>query len=57
MWTSGQHVWSLEVRADRQQVVHRIAFTLRAPSRIALSTPVSQAACGNISAPGQRAAR
>ena len=44
MWTSGQHVGSLEMWADRQQVVHRIAFTLRAPSRIALSTPVSQAA-------------
>jgi hypothetical protein len=44
MWTSGQAVSSLEIWVDRYGVVHRMAFTFRAPARIMLSTPVSKAA-------------
>jgi hypothetical protein len=48
-YTSGQPVVSLEVWVDRQQVVHRMAFTFRAPGfRIALTTPVSEAALQKV---------
>jgi hypothetical protein len=57
VWTSGQHVGSLEVWADRQQVVYRMAFTFRAPGRIALSTPVSQAALRKYHQAGRAHAR
>jgi hypothetical protein len=45
VYTSGQPVASLEVWVDRHGVVHRMAFTFRAPgTRIMLSKPVSKAA-------------
>ena len=44
-YTSGQPVASLEVSVDQQGVVHRMAFTFRAPgTRIMLTKPVSTAA-------------
>jgi hypothetical protein len=44
MWTSGQHVGSLEVWVDRQGVVHRMAFTFRAPDVIAPARPAAPSA-------------
>ncbi len=44
VFTSGQPVASLEVWVDQHEVVHRMAFTFRAPARIMLSKPVSKAA-------------
>jgi hypothetical protein len=45
MYTSGQPVASVQVWVDRYGVVHRLAFTSRAPAtRIMLSKPVSKAA-------------
>jgi hypothetical protein len=44
MWTSGQHVGSLAVWVDRQQVVHRMAFTFRAPDVIAPAQPAAPSA-------------
>jgi hypothetical protein len=44
MYTSGLSVGSLTVWVDGQGVVHRMAFTFLCFARIALSTPVGQAA-------------
>jgi hypothetical protein len=44
MWTSGEHVGSLEVWVDRQGVVHRMAFTFRAPGEIAPARPAAPTA-------------
>jgi hypothetical protein len=44
MYTSAQSVASLEVWVDQHGVVHRMAFTFRAPGGIQLSKPVSKAA-------------
>jgi hypothetical protein len=44
VYTSGQAVAALTVWADQQGVVHRLAFTFRAPGEITSATPVSEAA-------------
>jgi hypothetical protein len=44
MYTSAQSVASLEMWVDQHGVVHRMAFTFRAPAGIQLSEPVSKAA-------------
>lgn len=58
MYTSGQPVAALEVWVDQLGIVHRMAFTFRAPGGIALSKPVSKAASRKLLAhSAQRSAR
>jgi hypothetical protein len=44
LWTSDQHVGSLEMWVDGGGVVHRMTYTFRYPAGIAASQPSSQAA-------------
>jgi hypothetical protein len=57
MYTSGLSVGSLTVWVDGQGVVHRMAFTLLAYAKIALSKPVSTAALRNYQRARRAAAR